>query len=147
MTQITFELQRACATCGSLDGILTFGDTHQRLDCANCGRWQKWVSKQELGLAPRPVARDAQCVPPKQRARILARDGCRCQFCGSTERLHVGHILAHAEGTSAGIDHELLDSDDNLITQCEACNVPVRESLPLWLAAALLARKRPHGAA
>ncbi len=46
--------------------------------------------------------------------QVLARDGWRCQFCGSQEYLHAHHIRFRSQGGS--------DIEENLITLCFACH-------------------------
>lgn len=52
------------------------------------------------------------------RARILARDRCTCQHCGTTlppAQLHVDHITPRMMGGA--------DTPDNLQTLCATCNL------------------------
>lgn len=53
------------------------------------------------------------------RRAIVARDGC-CQHCGSTEKLHVHHIVPFRLFAS----HEQANEPDNLITLCQHCHRP-----------------------
>ena len=46
--------------------------------------------------------------------QVLDRDGWRCQFCGSREKLHVHHIQFRSRGGG--------DTDRNLITVCAQCH-------------------------
>jgi 5-methylcytosine-specific restriction endonuclease McrA len=50
----------------------------------------------------------------KLRAEVLERDGWRCQYCGSSDRLEVHHIRSRS----------LLgdDTNENLITLCVDCH-------------------------
>ena len=48
------------------------------------------------------------------RARVLRRDGWRCQFCGSMTNLEVHHQTFRSH---SGPDHE-----GNLITLCAGCH-------------------------
>jgi len=48
------------------------------------------------------------------REEVLKRDGYRCVRCGSTEELHVHHILERRKGG----EHKL----GNLITLCRRCH-------------------------
>jgi hypothetical protein len=45
---------------------------------------------------------------------ILDRDGHRCRYCGSTERLEMDHIMPWSAGGK--------DTVDNLQTLCRGCN-------------------------
>lgn len=52
-----------------------------------------------------------------QRFAILVRDNFECQFCGArpgNDRLHVDHLIPHAQGGS--------DDEANLATACDRCN-------------------------
>jgi 5-methylcytosine-specific restriction endonuclease McrA len=46
--------------------------------------------------------------------RVLERDGWRCQVCGSMQSLHVHHKQFR--------NHSGDDSQDNLISLCDACH-------------------------
>lgn len=56
------------------------------------------------------------------RKAILARDGFRCQYCGSTRRLTLDHIVPRSRGG--------LTSWENVITSCASCNVRKGACLP-----------------
>jgi 5-methylcytosine-specific restriction endonuclease McrA len=48
------------------------------------------------------------------RTRVFARDGWKCQCCGSSINLHVHHLIYRSQlGT---------DALDNLITLCATCH-------------------------
>jgi 5-methylcytosine-specific restriction endonuclease McrA len=50
-----------------------------------------------------------------RRARLLARDGNRCVWCGGTENLQLDHIIPlHKEGS---------DEDANYQVLCRGCNM------------------------
>lgn len=49
----------------------------------------------------------------RTRARIFARDGGLCVYCGATAEV-VDHVLCRAHGGS--------DDDSNLVACCKACN-------------------------
>jgi len=52
------------------------------------------------------------------RQQILHRDAWRCQSCGTMTNLEVHHIQFRSQSGS--------DSEENLITLCEACHVGAR---------------------
>ena len=69
-------------------------------------------------------------IPPKEPRRrldpesynelhqtVLERDGWRCQFCGTMQRLEVHHIRFRS--------HSGVDSEENLITLCVNCHALV----------------------
>jgi 5-methylcytosine-specific restriction endonuclease McrA len=55
------------------------------------------------------------------REQVLARDGWRCQFCGSLAGVEVHHIEPRSR---LGDDRE-----DNLITLCAACHRKVHRTV------------------
>ena len=65
------------------------------------------------------------------RNQVLRRDGWRCQSCGSMSNLevHHKHFLSHSGN----------DSEENLITLCNACHTAVHRGregtmrLPRWM--------------
>ncbi len=56
------------------------------------------------------------------RRAILARDGFRCQYCGSTRHLTIDHIIPRSRGGSS--------SWENVVTSCAPCNVRKGACLP-----------------
>lgn len=46
--------------------------------------------------------------------QVLARDGWRCQFCGSMQHLQVHHLKFRSQSGS--------DEEQNLITLCSECH-------------------------
>lgn len=56
------------------------------------------------------------------RRAILARDGFRCQYCGSAHHLTIDHIIPRSRGG--------LTSWENVITSCAPCNVRKGACLP-----------------
>lgn len=49
-----------------------------------------------------------------QRFKIFQRDGFRCRYCGSGDRLTVDHVVPRSKGGANTVD--------NLVTACAACN-------------------------
>jgi 5-methylcytosine-specific restriction endonuclease McrA len=56
------------------------------------------------------------------RRAILARDGFRCQYCGSTRHLTIDHIIPRSRGGAS--------SWENVVTSCAPCNVRKGACLP-----------------
>jgi len=69
------------------------------------------------------------------RRAILARDGFRCQYCGSTRHLTIDHIVPRSRGG--------LDSWDNVVTSCAPCNVRKGSALPHEVGMSPSHRPRP----
>ncbi len=53
---------------------------------------------------------------------VLARDGYRCQYCGSTRHLTLDHVIPRSRGGST--------SWDNVVTSCAPCNTRKGAKLP-----------------
>ena len=61
---------------------------------------------------------------PKTRTKILARDGYQCVLCHATGvLLHVGHIVSVDAGLAVGLTDAEINDEENLIAQCEECNL------------------------
>lgn len=80
--------------------------------------WPGWV---EMGLPPKPTFEESPPrslrKPPTLRERIEVhrRDGYRCVRCGSTEDLHVDHVIPVSKGGTNNLD--------NLQLLCRDCNL------------------------
>jgi DNA-directed RNA polymerase subunit RPC12/RpoP len=56
-------------------------------------------------------------VGPEQRARIIARDGIQCRYCGaetSGRTRHMDHLISVRRGGS--------NDDSNIVVTCQRCN-------------------------
>lgn len=100
------------------------------------------VRSEKLWLAQPTVIRLRTYVkiPPGERRRIsrravMARDGFRCQYCGSTRQLTLDHIVPTSRGGRT--------TWDNLVTSCAPCNVRKGAKLPGEIGMALRTRPRP----
>lgn len=49
------------------------------------------------------------------RSAIYERDGHKCQYCGSTRKLTIDHIVPKSKGGT--------DDWDNLVVACSSCNI------------------------
>jgi 5-methylcytosine-specific restriction endonuclease McrA len=56
------------------------------------------------------------------RRAILARDGYRCQYCGTTRHLTIDHVIPRSRGG--------VSSWENVVTSCAPCNVRKGAFLP-----------------
>lgn len=79
-------------------------------------------------------------VPPGERRKvsrraILARDGFRCQYCGSTRQLTLDHVIPLSRGGAS--------TWENVVTSCATCNVRKGASLPSEIGMAPHNRPRP----
>jgi 5-methylcytosine-specific restriction endonuclease McrA len=53
-------------------------------------------------------------VPTVNRKDIFKRDKYSCQYCGSTKKLTLDHVIPRSKGGE--------NSWDNIVTACESCN-------------------------
>ncbi len=53
-------------------------------------------------------------VPPVNRREVLRRDSHTCQYCGSSKRLTLDHIVPRSKGGT--------HTWDNVVAACERCN-------------------------
>jgi 5-methylcytosine-specific restriction endonuclease McrA len=53
-------------------------------------------------------------IPPVNRREVLRRDKHACQYCGSTKRLTLDHVIPRSKGGK--------HLWDNVVTACEGCN-------------------------
>jgi len=143
-----WSLSKPCSRCSEpVAGYLirTPPPHAGKLFCGNCALFQQWVSKKDLGEPRRSLTPRGECIGPKQRDQILARDGYRCMLCGAAPPavlLHAGHILSHKDGDVLGLSEQQIDSNDNLMAMCERCNAGLGpRSLTPWLYVALLERR------
>jgi 5-methylcytosine-specific restriction endonuclease McrA len=69
------------------------------------------------------------------RRAVLARDGFRCQYCGSTRHLTLDHVIPRSRGG--------VSSWDNIVTSCAPCNVRKGSSLPSEVGMTPVKKPRP----
>lgn len=134
-----FLMRTACRRCGSTRGNVVAINGQNVVRC-ECGLFQYNAPKVETGQVSRSVTTVHNGIKPKQRARILARDGGACVMCHAANRpLHVGHLLSVEAGLSVGLTEAELNHDDNLGSMCEECNLGLGpEPIPLRIYAAIL---------
>ncbi len=78
-------------------------------------------------------------VPRGERRRlsrrvVLARDGHRCQYCGSTRHLTLDHVIPRSRGGGT--------SWENVVTSCFPCNTRKGAHLPAEIG--MVPRARPR---
>lgn len=140
MVEHNSHVMRRPCSCGCISGRIEDRGGQDCVFCEQCGRWQYNAPRTETGRAVRTVSTTHAGIKPKQRFRIIQRDGGKCRTCGRhSDGLHIGHVLSVKDGHECGFTDEQLNSDANLIAQCSECNLGQgRRSLPLWLAVGLL---------
>lgn len=126
---VRHPLRKPCA-CTSETGYIIETGGQQVVRCVRCHRGLYNAPKSETGLARRSVS-DRPQIKPSKRARIIERDNGTCQKCHKTEgRMHIGHLLSVKDGRAIGATDEELWDDDNLVLECEECNLGFGERTP-----------------
>jgi hypothetical protein len=133
------QMRMPCAACGCEEGYITPTNGQNCVRCSDCDRWQYNAPKVETGEARRSIQTTHAAIKPSQRIRIIERAHGRCELCGARSFLHVGHIVSVQDGHSLGLTDAQINSDDNLIAECEECNLGHgKDSIPAWLVGAVL---------
>ena len=134
----------SCPGCGCNEGIVVTVNGQDTVRCQSCNRGLYNAPKTETGRAVRSTSTVHAAIKPKQRSRIVERANTRCERCGkpavaSVNGLHVGHILSVDDGIKHGLTDDVINSDDNLIAECDECNGGHgKVALPVRLFIALL---------
>jgi hypothetical protein len=122
-----FSLRKPCV-CGGELGRIETKSGQDCVYCLSCGKWQYNAPKYETGRKARSVQTTHRNIKPKQRARIIERANRRCERCGrpaefSVGGLHVGHLMSVDAGHEYGLSDQEINHDENLIAECEECNL------------------------
>lgn len=110
----TYKAPQVCERCGSLDMyvkalVMSNGNIMVKSICANCGDSRALPKGENL-------KRRTNSPLTNWRAHVLARDGNRCQICGSEEYLQAHHIIPVRNST----EHKF--NVRNGITLCKECH-------------------------
>lgn len=126
--------------CGSLIGRIAETNGQDVVRCIACDAYCYNAPRTQTGRAVRSVTTVHKGVKPKLRAKILERDGHRCVLCHAIDRpLHVGHVVSVKAGLVTGLTDDQINDEENLIAQCEECNLGQGEQpIPLRVAIAIL---------
>lgn len=143
MTTIPHVLRAPCKFCadGGVEsplGYIVPTNGQDVVRCARCDRHQYNAPKALTGKPQRHVRTRAN-LKPSQRSRIIERANRRCERCGADGILHVGHILSVEDGKRAGLSEDEVNHDENLLAECEECNLGHGDlTMPLRLAVAVV---------
>ena len=114
------EAEQEFATLSSLYDTLQFdtrtSEKHVQI-LTSRGLVQKVHKTLMTGLEysrPYCVYEGRQFIPTAVRREVFERDNHACQYCGSTERLSLDHVVPWSRGGK--------DSVQNLVTACRSCN-------------------------
>jgi 5-methylcytosine-specific restriction endonuclease McrA len=133
-------MRKPCPGCGGDRGVISEVNGQDTVRCVTCNRFCYNAPRTETGRAARTTTTVHNGIKPKQRARIIGRDGNQCQWCRTTSApLHVGHIVSVDAGLAYGLTDEEINNDENLVAMCQECNLGMgAEPMPLRVAVALI---------
>lgn len=138
------ELRKQCQHCDCSTGFIETRNGQDCVFCDVCKRHQYNAPKSETGRQSRSVSTSRVGIKPGQRSRIIDRANSRCERCGkhaaaSETGLHVGHILSVKDASTNNVGDEIVNSDENLIAECDECNLGHGKGcLPVRFVVALL---------
>jgi 5-methylcytosine-specific restriction endonuclease McrA len=143
------QMRSPCNSCGSSSGSIQTRNGQDCVYCNECEKYQYNAPKTETGRAQRTVQTTHKSIKPRVRSQVIERSNGRCERCGkhaleSETGLHVGHVLSVDEGHRQGLKDDVINSMENLIAECDECNLGHGKGvLPVRLLLALLtARSR-----
>lgn len=150
----TLALRKPCTKCSNTGKaeIITKGG-QDCVYCMMCGAFQYNAPKTETGRKTRSVSTVHSAIRPKQRSRIIDRANGRCERCGASKEttttgLHVGHVVSVKAGLQFGLSALEINSDENLIAECDQCNLGHGSaSIPLHIYVAILMTRLRAGEA
>lgn len=98
-----------CEKCGSMDVFIQYNETHCGLYCGDCGKWIKWLNKDEERLAFRQI--DTQTE--KKDIEATARADERRKF----EKVILEIKGWLSSGNRGSCDYFILDKVEETITE------------------------------
>jgi 5-methylcytosine-specific restriction endonuclease McrA len=132
-----FTMRKPCPKCGGTLGLLREVNGQDTVRCLGCNAYCYCAPRTETGREVRSVSTIRNGIKPKLRTKILERDGFCCVLCHATNvRLHVGHVVGVDAGLAVGLTDAEINDEENLIAQCEECNLGQGKS-PLSLSLAI----------
>jgi 5-methylcytosine-specific restriction endonuclease McrA len=138
--------------CGCEVGTISTKNGQDCVYCQCCKKWQYNAPKTETGRAQRTVSTTHEAIKPKVRSRVIERANGRCERCGRPAHftqtgLHVGHIVSVEAGHQYGLSDAEINSEENLIAECDECNLGhSSDALPIRMFMAILKKRLEQGA-
>ncbi len=141
-TAMTHNLRKPCV-CGSELGTIETRSGQDCVYCLACKKWQYNAPKVETGRKTRSVSTVHEAISPKMRSKIIDRANGRCERCGKPANrcqtgLHVGHVVSVGDGLKVGLTEDILNSPENLIAECDECNLGHDSALEVRIFIAIL---------
>ncbi len=142
-----FTMRAPCKNCGWAEGRVKPVGGQDVVRCDRCDRACYNQPHSESGKPQRSIRTGPLKIDPGRRKDILDRDGWRCAACGRGPAqdaiLHIDHAVNIDDGLKLGLSPQELNSDENLITLCEECNLgKSNKPIELRLLVAVMKRRR-----
>lgn len=118
-----YLMRAPCSGCGCMTGSVAEKNGQDTVRCARCNRHCYNAPRTETGKEQRSVTTVRNGIKPSTRFAVIERDGGRCWWCKSDGNLHVGHILSVKDAFAAGLTDDEINDEENLVAQCEECNL------------------------
>jgi 5-methylcytosine-specific restriction endonuclease McrA len=145
-----YKMRKPCQGCGCEFGLLSEVNGQDTVRCFACNRHCYNAPRTETGRAQRTVSTVHNAVKPKLRSKILERDGHRCVLCHAEDvPLHVGHVVSVDAGLAVGLSDAEINDEENLIAQCQECNLgqgaqPIALSVAVRILKARISWRNKH---
>ena len=133
-----FLSRQKCPRCKGSAATLEYVNGSPIVRCASksCvniwtgkGRYLYHAPKIDTGDKPVNSATVHASISSQKKAAVLERDGYRCVLCGMAAGdgaiLHVGHILSVSDGIRFEVETAIINHPDNLMTNCQSCNISI----------------------
>jgi len=139
-------MRKPCRTCGWTEGFVVTKGGQDTVRCSKCNAYAGYnAPKSETGKAHRSIQSTHEKIKPSVRAKVIERALGRCEECGkscSSTILHVGHFISVKDGHEYGLTDAEINHPENLICQCEECNLGFSDRpRPIRVLMAILKRR------
>ena len=91
----------SCGACGSVDIFIKKNGSQTGLYCGDCGKWIKWLSKNEIGLVERQIFK-------------LNEEHHRCEYCNKEW------------GMCDPVTNRFVAPPNNKINYCPICGAKIK---------------------
>lgn len=97
----------ACKKCGSVDLRLEERGTQTALICNDCGKWQKWVAKAEIGILEKFIWEQSQELNKLNRSDNNIDENVNVVFDILQDELGISEIMFNVDAIKSAIKKAL----------------------------------------
>lgn len=132
---MSFPMRQECQKCGSSEGYIVTRSGQDCVHCQVCNKWQYNAPRTETGRKVRTIKTSHAGITAKVRTKVILRAGARCELCGATGDLEVGHITSVNSAYALNWLDVQINHQSNLCALCPACNSGIgAETIPMEVA-------------